>query len=60
VDRGGTNRAREYIFSGKRNENQELGAGFLVHERIISTVKRVEFLSDRTSNIEVASVISLF
>jgi hypothetical protein len=42
----------EYTFSyGKRNENHELGKSFFVHKSIISTVKRVEFVSDRMSYI---------
>jgi hypothetical protein len=49
---GGTEPAGEYtLFYGKWNENHELGTGFLVHKRNISAVKRVEFVSDRMSNI---------
>jgi hypothetical protein len=34
---------------GKGNENYELGTGFLVSKRMVSEVKRVEFVSDRMS-----------
>jgi hypothetical protein len=51
-DRVGTEPAGEYtILYGKGNENHELGTGFFVHNRTISAVKKVEFVTDGMSYI---------
>jgi hypothetical protein len=33
------------------NRDHQLGTGFLVHKRIVSAVRRVEFISDRMAYI---------
>jgi hypothetical protein len=44
-DEGGTVRSGDYIcFYGRENKNLQLGTGFFVHHRIVSAVKRVEFV----------------
>jgi exonuclease III len=51
-DKGGTEPAGDYTyFYGNGNADHHLGIGFFLHKRIISAVKRVEFVRDRMSCI---------
>jgi hypothetical protein len=45
------NRLRITFFYGKRNKHYQGQILFFVHKRIISAVRRVEFVSDRMSCI---------
>jgi hypothetical protein len=51
-EKGGTEQAEDYtFFYGQGNGDHQLGAVFLIHKRIISAVRRVEFVSDSMSYI---------
>jgi hypothetical protein len=51
-EKGGTEWAEDYtFFYGEGNEVHQLWIGFFVHKRIMSLVRRVEFISDRMSYI---------
>jgi hypothetical protein len=51
-EKGGTKRAENYtFFYGQGNGDHQLGTGFVLHKRIVSAVRRVEFISDIMSCI---------
>jgi exonuclease III len=51
-EKGDIVQAEDYtFFYGHGNGDHQLGAGFFVHKRIVSAVRRVEFISDRMSYI---------
>jgi hypothetical protein len=51
-ENGGTERAEDYtFFYWQGNGDLQLGTGFFAHNRILSAVRREEFVSDRMSYI---------
>jgi hypothetical protein len=40
-----------HFFYGEGNEDHQLGTGLLKHKRIISAVRKVQFVCDRMSHI---------
>jgi hypothetical protein len=56
---GGNKHVQDYtFFYGIGNENHQVGAEFLVHQRIVPEVKIAEFVSDR-SHIKCSEVAGL-
>ena len=53
MGRKGQGKSRDYNFIyGKGNENHQFGTGFFVHQRILSAIKTVEYVSDRFAALE--------
>ena len=50
-DKGSMVRAGDYFIYGKGKKNDQLGTGFFVHHRIVSSLKRLESVSDMMSYI---------
>jgi exonuclease III len=51
-EKGGTEQAEDYtFFYGQGNGDHRLGTGFFMHKRIVSAVRKVEFISDKMSDI---------
>jgi len=47
-EKEGTVKTGDYnFFYGKQNENHQLGTGYFVQRRLVTAVKRIEFVSDR-------------
>jgi hypothetical protein len=47
-EKGGTEWAEDYtFFYGQDSGDHQLGIGFFIHKRIVSGVRRVEFISDK-------------
>jgi hypothetical protein len=51
-EKGGTEQAEDYtFFYGQGNGDHQTETGFFIYQRIVSAVRREEFVSDRMSYI---------